>query len=69
MTQKKTLLTRIVKALFPRSLFFLHGMFCIWLLVEQEQNSQYWYLMFGLGGLVLEGIFNAVVRHGKEFHW
>lgn len=59
----------LVKALFPRLLFLAHGMMCISLVAKQEQNEKYWYLTLCLGVLVLEGVFNVLIRHGKEFHW
>jgi len=67
--KRKTLLGLFARALFPRLLFLLHGLLCVYIVVKQEGNDMYWYLTICLGLIVLEGIFNVVVRHGKEFHW
>ena len=66
---RKTLLGLFVRALFPRLLFLLHGIMCVHITVKQENEGKYWYLTICLGLLFLEGIFNVIVRHGKEFHW
>ena len=70
MTYKNpTLLSLLIKALFPRFLFLAHGMVCIWLLVKQKEDNNYWYLVTCLILLVAEGVFNVLIRHGREFHW
>lgn len=58
-----------VRALVPRFLFLGHGVLCVSLVSKQEHNNEYWYLTVCLGLLILEGIFNVLIRHGKEFHW
>uniref|UniRef100_A0A7M6DP29 Transmembrane protein 26 n=2 Tax=Clytia hemisphaerica TaxID=252671 RepID=A0A7M6DP29_9CNID len=66
---RKTLLGLFIRALFPRLLFLIHGLLCVYIIVKQENDNKYWYLTICLGLLFLEGIFNVIVRHGKEFHW
>ena len=65
----KSKLRLLVKALVPRLLFIMHGLICTDFIVWSENESRYWFLLICLGLIVLEGIFNVIVRDGKEFHW
>lgn len=67
--KRRTWFALFAKALFPRFLFLGHGTLCVHILVLQEEETLYWYLTICLGLIVLEGIFNVIVRGGKEFHW
>lgn len=62
--------TLFMKALLPRFLFLGHGILCIYVLYLTEKNNSYWWaLSASLVFVVLEGIYNVLVRKGKEFDW
>nr|XP_004211263.1 unnamed protein product [Hydra vulgaris]XP_012563384.1 unnamed protein product [Hydra vulgaris] len=67
--KKSTLALLVIKALFPRLLFFVHGLLCIWIVSKQEQDNRFWYLLILLFLLVFEGLYNAIGRKGLELHW
>ncbi|XP_012562260.2 uncharacterized protein LOC100208207 isoform X1 [Hydra vulgaris] len=67
--KKKSFPKLLFRALFPRFLFLGHGLLCIWIVTKQEKDTRFWFLLICLFLLVFEGLYNAIVRHGKEFHW
>ena len=63
------LVTLFIKALLPRFLFIGHGFVCIWFAYMVANNSAWWGLSVCLVLIVVEGVYNALVRKGKEFDW
>ena len=62
-------LTLFIKALLPRFLFIGHGLVCLWVAYLVEKNSAWWGLSACLVVIVVEGVYNVLVRKGKEFDW
>ena len=63
------LFSLFLRALLPRFLFVGHGMVGILVLALTESNNNYWALSTFLILIVFEGIYNVLVRKGKEFDW
>lgn len=57
----------VVGALITRILFFTHGGLVLSMMVNLNPGLQYWYLILGLGLLVLEMLFTLFVRKGHEY--
>ena len=64
-----TYLKLFIKALLPRFLFIGHGFLCIWVAYLVEKNPAWWGLSACLVFIVVEGVYNVLVRKGKEFDW
>ena len=62
-------LALFIKALLPRFLFIGHGVICIWFAYLVNNNSAWWGLTACLVFIVIEGVYNVLVRKGKELDW
>lgn len=59
----------ISRALVVRLMFALHGFLTIWLLTVVSHDSNHWYTVASLTGLLLETVFTIYVKKGQEWKW
>lgn len=59
----------VTRAIMVRCMFALHVLLAIWLLAVVTDDSNYWYVIVSLSGLVLETIVTLKVKKGQEWKW
>ena len=56
-------------ALLTRLLFISHTAFALWRVSEVYEETVLYYLIVGVGCLILETSYTMAVRQGKEYKW